>query len=123
MSLREIRAARKEQPLTIEVHEAAAADLATMKMLRMVLEDLKMKLAYDDFGAGQARLNELVEARPDYVKFDRKMIMRLDRADSRPATTDGDPGQHVPAAAASSRWPKASKPRAKPTPAARSASS
>jgi EAL domain-containing protein (putative c-di-GMP-specific phosphodiesterase class I) len=82
LSLREIRAARPEQPLTLEVHEAAAADLCTMKMLRMVLDDLKMKLAYDDFGAGQARLNELVEARPDYVKFDRKLIEGFDRADA-----------------------------------------
>jgi EAL domain-containing protein (putative c-di-GMP-specific phosphodiesterase class I) len=82
LSLREIREARKTQPLTLEVHEAAAADLATMKMLRMVLDDLNMGLAYDDFGAGQARLNELVEARPNYVKFDRKLIMSLDKADA-----------------------------------------
>jgi len=82
LSLREIRAARPHQPLTLEVHEAAAADLCTMKMLRMALDDLNMKLAYDDFGAGQARLNELVEARPDFVKFDRKMITNLDKADA-----------------------------------------
>ncbi len=82
LSLREIRTTRPNQPLTLEVHEAAAADLCTMKMLRIALEDLNMKLAYDDFGAGQARLNELVEARPDYVKFDRKMISGLDKADA-----------------------------------------
>jgi EAL domain-containing protein (putative c-di-GMP-specific phosphodiesterase class I) len=81
LSLREIRACRPNQPLTLEVHEAAAADLNTMKMLRMVLGDLNMKLAYDDFGAGQARLNELVEARPHFVKFDRQMISGLDKAD------------------------------------------
>jgi EAL domain-containing protein (putative c-di-GMP-specific phosphodiesterase class I) len=78
LSLREIRHARPQQPLTLEVHEAAAADLCTMKMLRLVLDDLNMKLAYDDFGAGQARLAELVEARPDYVKFDRQLISGLD---------------------------------------------
>jgi EAL domain-containing protein (putative c-di-GMP-specific phosphodiesterase class I) len=82
LSIREIRTARPKQPLTLEVHEAAAADLNTMKMLRLVLEDLHIKLAYDDFGAGQARLNELVEARPHFVKFDRKLIMGLDRADA-----------------------------------------
>src|SRR4029079_7912303 len=43
-------------------------------------DDLKMKLAYDDFGAGQARLNELVEARPDYVKFDRNLSSDVDTA-------------------------------------------
>jgi EAL domain-containing protein (putative c-di-GMP-specific phosphodiesterase class I) len=82
LSLREIRRVRPKQPLTLEVHEAAAADLCTMKMLRLALDDLTMKLAYDDFGAGQARLNELVEARPDYVKFDRKLIAGIDGADT-----------------------------------------
>jgi EAL domain-containing protein (putative c-di-GMP-specific phosphodiesterase class I) len=82
LSLREIRRGRPQQPITLEVHEAAAVDLATMKMLRLVLTDLEMKLAYDDFGAGQARLNELVEARPDFLKFDRKLISGLDTANS-----------------------------------------
>jgi EAL domain-containing protein (putative c-di-GMP-specific phosphodiesterase class I) len=80
VSLREIRLARPQQPITLEVHEAAAVDISTMKMLRLVLDDLRMKLAYDDFGAGQARLNELVEARPDYLKFDRKLICDIDSA-------------------------------------------
>jgi EAL domain-containing protein (putative c-di-GMP-specific phosphodiesterase class I) len=78
LSLREIRRVRPHQPMTLEVHEAAAVDLCTMKMLRLVLTDLGMKLAYDDFGAGQARLNELVEARPDFLKFDRKLICGMD---------------------------------------------
>jgi len=81
VSLREIRDKRPTQPLTIEVHEKTAADIGTLKMLRMVLDDLNMKLAYDDFGAGQARLHELVEARPDYVKFDRMLVTNLDKAD------------------------------------------
>lgn len=82
LSLREIRRARPHQPITLEVHEAAAVDVATIKMLRLVLTDLNMKLAYDDFGAGQARLNELVEARPDYLKFDRKLISGLNSANT-----------------------------------------
>jgi EAL domain-containing protein (putative c-di-GMP-specific phosphodiesterase class I) len=82
LSLREIRRLRPQQPITLEVHEAAAADLATMQMLRQALRDLNMRLAYDDFGAGQARLQELVEARPDYVKFDRKLITGIERAGS-----------------------------------------
>ena len=98
LSLREIRAARRGQPLTLEVHEAAAADLATMKMLRLVLDDLNMKLAYDDFGAGQARLNELVEARPDFVKFDRKIDFRTRQGRRQPPADDRIAGQHVPPA-------------------------
>jgi len=62
------------------VHEACAVDAATIKLLRLVLDGLGMRLAYDDFGAGQARLHELVEARPDYLKFDRKLVAGLDVA-------------------------------------------
>ena len=61
VSLREIRAARPQQPLTLEVHEAAAADLCTMKMLRLVLDDLNMKLAYDERHARLAPGNMLLE--------------------------------------------------------------
>jgi hypothetical protein len=83
--------------VTLEEHEAARGrDASTMKMLRLVLDDLNMKLAYDDFGAGQARLNELVEARPDYVKFDRKMISRIDKCGWQPAAIGRNAGQHVP---------------------------
>lgn len=80
LSLRDLRRMRPEQPITLEVHEAAAVDLKTMKMLRLALDDMQMGLAYDDFGAGQARLHELVEARPDYLKFDRQLICGLDAA-------------------------------------------
>ena len=62
------------------MHEACAVDAATIKVLRLVLDDLGMQLAYDDFGAGQARLHELVEARPDYLKFDRKLVAGIDTA-------------------------------------------
>jgi EAL domain-containing protein (putative c-di-GMP-specific phosphodiesterase class I) len=79
-SLQEIRKSHADQPVTLEVHEACAIDASTIKLLRMALEDLGMKLAYDDFGAGQARLHELVEARPNYLKFDRKLVAGLDVA-------------------------------------------
>lgn len=82
LSLREIRGVRPKQPITLEVHEAAVAELSTMKMLRLALDDLNMTLAYDDFGAGQARLAELVEARPEYVKFDRRLVMGIDKPGS-----------------------------------------
>jgi EAL domain-containing protein (putative c-di-GMP-specific phosphodiesterase class I) len=40
-----------------------------------------MGLAFDDFGAGQARIAELAEIRPDHLKFDRRIITGLDVAD------------------------------------------
>lgn len=82
VSMQEARKLYPDQAITLEVHEACAVDAATIQVLRLVLDDLGMKLAYDDFGAGQARLHELVEARPDYLKFDRKLISGLDKATS-----------------------------------------
>ena len=39
-----------------------------------------MGLAYDDFGAGQARLFELAEVPPHYLKFDRRFVNGIDDA-------------------------------------------
>ena len=79
-SLRRLRKFHPRQKITIEIHESAVADISTLKMIRLVLNDLRMGLAYDDFGAGQARLEELIEAGPDVLKFDMKMIRGIDRA-------------------------------------------
>jgi EAL domain-containing protein (putative c-di-GMP-specific phosphodiesterase class I) len=40
-------------------------------------------IAYDDFGAGQARLLELAEVPPHYLKFDMSFVRGIDAA---PAT-------------------------------------
>ncbi|QDU30549.1 Phytochrome-like protein cph2 [Anatilimnocola aggregata] len=63
-----------KQAITLEVHEASATDLASMKELKRRLHDLGIKLAYDDFGVGQSRLVELTEVSPDVVKFDMQLI-------------------------------------------------
>jgi EAL domain-containing protein (putative c-di-GMP-specific phosphodiesterase class I) len=73
-SLRELREQFPATPITLEVHEAAATQADTIRELRDVLSTLTMSLAYDDFGAGQARLVELVEAPPDYLKFDMSLV-------------------------------------------------
>jgi len=41
---------------------------------------MNISLAYDDFGAGQARLLELAEAPPHYLKFDRSLVQSIDQA-------------------------------------------
>lgn len=66
--------------LVLEIHEQAATDLATMRLLKANLQSLDIELAYDDFGAGQARLLELVEAPPDYLKFDIKFFQEVESA-------------------------------------------
>lgn len=73
-SLREARRLAPTLPITLEIHEAAVTDSAAMRALRATLAELDMKLAYDDFGAGQARLLELVDVPPDYLKFDMALV-------------------------------------------------
>jgi len=79
-SLCELRAAFPEHPLTIEIHEASVTDRNGMRHLRAVLDELKIQLAYDDFGAGQARLDELADVPPNYLKFDIKLIRDINLA-------------------------------------------
>jgi EAL domain-containing protein (putative c-di-GMP-specific phosphodiesterase class I) len=79
-SLHELRGQEPNRPLALEIHEAAVTNCADMRQLRAALAELKMGLAYDDFGAGQARLVELVEVRPDYLKFDMALVQNLDTA-------------------------------------------
>jgi EAL domain-containing protein (putative c-di-GMP-specific phosphodiesterase class I) len=79
-SLRGLRTISPRQPITLEIHESAATDTAKMRGLQSALSDLGMKWAYDDFGAGQDRLVQLVECRPDFIKFDMALIRDIDRA-------------------------------------------
>jgi EAL domain-containing protein (putative c-di-GMP-specific phosphodiesterase class I) len=79
-SLEELRGAAPELPLALEIHESVLTRPAVIKELRAMLQEREIALAYDDFGAGQARLLELAEAPPHYLKFDRGFISGLDRA-------------------------------------------
>ena len=63
--------------LVLEVHETAITDVARMRDFSRRLADMGVALAYDDFGAGQARLLELADAPPKYLKFDRSMCAGL----------------------------------------------
>ena len=69
--------------MTIEIHEAAATDLPPLVEFGKLLHDLDMQLAFDDFGSGHARLLELTETSPDYVKFDIALIRGIDHASPR----------------------------------------
>jgi len=61
----------------VEIHEGAVTDLPQMRSLRDLFKELDIMLAYDDFGSGQARLLELVEVPPDYLKVDRSLIRNI----------------------------------------------
>lgn len=82
-SLSELRQRFPDQALTLEIHEQSVtgnSDLLTS--LKKELDSLAMDLAFDDFGVGQSRLMELVEAKPKLIKFDRVLIDGIDRADA-----------------------------------------
>lgn len=73
----ELEALRARHPslnLVFEVHEAAVTDLGVMAEIGAALGGMNIRLAYDDFGAGQARLQELVEVPPHFLKFDIALV-------------------------------------------------
>jgi EAL domain-containing protein (putative c-di-GMP-specific phosphodiesterase class I) len=79
-SLRALRKLSPHQAITLEIHEEACTRPAQMKDLRTEFQQLQISLAYDDFGAGQTRLRELVEVPPDYLKFDIDLLHNIDQA-------------------------------------------
>jgi len=79
-SLAELQAECGSLKITLEIHEGAVTDREQMRAFREFLRSRSMLLAYDDFGAGQARMDELAEVPPDYLKFDIKLIRDLDTA-------------------------------------------
>src|SRR3970282_2360444 len=74
-SMEELRSLAPDVDLTLEIHESALARPEVMAALRDHLSEINVGLAYDDFGAGQARLLELAEAPAHYLKFDRRFIV------------------------------------------------
>lgn len=81
-SLNALKERYPDSALVLEMHEKAVTDLHTMSRLKDVLDKLGMELAYDDFGAGQTRLMELVEVPPNYLKFDIMLVRNIHKANA-----------------------------------------
>lgn len=79
-SLIAMRRVAPNQKITLEIHEGASTNMTMMKELCAVLADNEIMLAFDDFGVGQARLVELGEVRPDFLKFDMKLTKNIESA-------------------------------------------
>ena len=80
-SLEELRSYAPHVDLVLEIHESALAQTeASSRGCARGCMEINVGLAYDDFGAGQARLFELAEAPPDYLKFDRRFVTGLETA-------------------------------------------
>jgi len=80
-SLYELRRDFPDIPLVFEVHEQAIAAVSSLNSFKEELKKIGIRFAFDDFGVGQSRLLELLEAQPDIVKFDRVLIADLDKVD------------------------------------------
>jgi EAL domain-containing protein (putative c-di-GMP-specific phosphodiesterase class I) len=79
-SLEELRTIAPHLELALEIHESLLTRPSEIKEVRALLLERNIALAYDDFGIGQARLLELAEAPPHYLKFDRRFVSGLDQA-------------------------------------------
>jgi EAL domain-containing protein (putative c-di-GMP-specific phosphodiesterase class I) len=72
--LSELRGEFPDASIMLEVHEAAVTSSRLLATLRQRCDELGIRFAYDDFGAGQSRLLELVEVPPHIIKFDMNLI-------------------------------------------------
>ena len=79
-SIAELQALVPAVKIYVEIHEGALADPARVAALRAELGQLGVGVAYDGFGAGQARLIELAEVPPDFLKFDHRFVHGIDHA-------------------------------------------
>jgi len=69
--------------LVVEIAESSVTDIEAMARHKAVFEMLGFQFAYDDFGAGQARLLELADTPPNYLKIDMSLIHGIEQAKSR----------------------------------------
>jgi len=79
-SAAELRRMAPRLEMVFEVHEKTLVDADTVRKLKTKLAEQRIQLAFDDFGAGQARLLEFAEVPPDYLKFDISFIHDIDRS-------------------------------------------
>ena len=82
-SLIELREKFPDQQLVFEIHEEWTASKDAVTNLKRQLDELEIGLAFDDFGVGQARLIELANLEPDFLKFDKELTQNIEHASQR----------------------------------------
>ncbi|MBW7859535.1 MAG: EAL domain-containing protein [Rhodocyclaceae bacterium] len=83
---RSLAVVRKQMPdldLIVEIHETAITETSRLAELTTALHEIGVRFAFDDFGAGQARLSELGDSPPDFVKFDIGLVHGIHLANDR----------------------------------------
>lgn len=79
-SLNELRELEPRRPLVLEIHEAAVTCGGDTRTLRRRSTTCKSAWRTTTLGPGQARLVELVDVPPDYLKFDMRLVQNLESA-------------------------------------------
>ncbi len=82
-ALKALRSQQGAPQLVVEVHETAVVEVERMRELAARLAEIDVPFAYDDFGAGQARLNELGDVPAHFVKFDMGLVQGIHEATER----------------------------------------
>ncbi|MDR2451871.1 MAG: EAL domain-containing protein [Candidatus Accumulibacter sp.] len=80
LSLEHMRRSIPGLRLVVEIHESAVTSIEHLRKFAECLARLDIRFAYDDFGAGQARLLELTDVPAHFVKFDMSLVHDLDKA-------------------------------------------
>ncbi|MCC7410158.1 MAG: EAL domain-containing protein [Gammaproteobacteria bacterium] len=78
-SLEQIRSRHPQLALVLETYETAVLLPRQLRDFRHRLLELDVALGFDDFGAGQARLLELADVPPEFLKFDISLIRDIHR--------------------------------------------
>ena len=69
--------------IVVEIHESAVTDIDQLRQLANNLGKMGIRFAYDDFGAGQARMLELADIPAHFIKFDMALVGGLHKASER----------------------------------------
>jgi EAL domain-containing protein (putative c-di-GMP-specific phosphodiesterase class I) len=62
----------------VELPESWVGNTHEMQRIVKQIRDRKLLVAYDDFGAGQSRIPDLINVPPDFIKLDRQLISRIE---------------------------------------------
>jgi EAL domain-containing protein (putative c-di-GMP-specific phosphodiesterase class I) len=62
------------RPLVAEIAEASVASVEQMRVIVRGLASNMVRFAYDDFGVGQARLLDITDVPPHFLKLDRSLV-------------------------------------------------
>ncbi|MDR0578376.1 MAG: EAL domain-containing protein [Candidatus Accumulibacter sp.] len=82
-SIKRLRQSIPDLQIVVEIHESAITSTEKLREFAKKLASLGVYFAFDDFGAGQARLLELADVPAHFVKFDMSLIRDLHKASPR----------------------------------------